>query len=225
MPKPPVPHSSSEDISQFLAKVRGRAEHQGRLIFALDATASREATWGRACSLHAEMFDVAAAFGGLAIQLAYYRGFREFYCSSWSNSPGSLLKEMSAVRCAGGRSQIGRVLKHAVKEQRERRVGALIFIGDAFEEDIDACCDTAGQLALLNLPVFVFQEGNDAAAERAMRQIAKLSKGAYCRLDGNSAELLKELLRAIAAYVAGGLPEAKRLSSRHKQTQQLLNQL
>lgn len=225
MSKAPVPLSSSQDVSKFLAKVRGRAQGDGRLIFALDATASREATWDRACALHAEMFDVAASLGGIAVQLAYYRGYGEFHASAWSHDPAALLKQMSTVRCAGGRTQVIRLLKHAVQEQRVKRIGALVFIGDAFEEDVDECCEIAGQLGILKVPVFVFQEGNDANAERALRQVANLSQGAYCRLDADSADLLKELLRAVAAYVAGGASEARRLSTRHPQTQELLSKL
>lgn len=225
MSKAPVPLSSSQDISHFLAKVRGRAQGEGRLIFALDATASRESTWDHACALHAEMFDVTSSLGGIVVQLAYYRGYHEFHASPWSHEPATLLKQMSAVRCAGGRTQVTRLLKHAVQEQRTKRIGAIVFIGDAFEEDIDECCDVAGQLAMLKVPVFVFHEGHDAHAEHALRQIANLSQGAYCRLDANSADLLKELLRAVAAYVAGGLSEARRLSTRHPQTLELLSKL
>src|SRR3546814_9870581 len=37
---------------------------RGRLIFAMDATASREPTWDRACRLQGEMFKETAALGG-----------------------------------------------------------------------------------------------------------------------------------------------------------------
>ena len=225
MPKPPATASSSKDVSNFLAKVRSRAHGNGRLMFALDATASREASWDRACALHAEMFDVAASMGGIAVQLCYYRGYREFHHTAWSSDAAALLREMSAVRCAGGITQLERVLAHAVSESKSGRVGALVFIGDAFEEDIDRCADIAGQLGLLKVPVFAFQEGHDRNAERALRQIATLSQGAYCRLDEGSAELLRELLRAVAAYVAGGADQARRLGSRHAQTKHLLSKL
>ena len=42
-----------------------------RVIFALDATASREATWDLASQLQSKMFEEAA---GLEVQLLYYRG-------------------------------------------------------------------------------------------------------------------------------------------------------
>ena len=225
MSKTPSVRSSSTDVSKFLAKVRSHSPGKGRLIFALDATASREASWDRACALHGEMFDTAASLGGISVQLAYYRGYREFRHSSWSKDPAALLKEMTSVRCAGGRTQINRVLQHALAEDRATPLGALVFIGDAFEEEIDACCEYAGELGIKKTPVFAFQEGNDPAAERAFRQIATLSKGAYCKLDANSADLLKELLRAVAAYVAGGAAQARQLESKHPGTRQLLENL
>ncbi|HJO87790.1 MAG TPA: VWA domain-containing protein, partial [Rhodospirillales bacterium] len=71
--------TSSEDVQAFLQKVvatpvRKASSEKGRLIFAMDATASREPSWDRACHLQGEMFQETAAMGGLEIQLAYYRG-------------------------------------------------------------------------------------------------------------------------------------------------------
>ena len=50
-------------------------EGRARLIFAMDATASREPTWDRACQVQGQMFLETAALGGLEVQLVYYRGF------------------------------------------------------------------------------------------------------------------------------------------------------
>ena len=63
------------------------------------------------------------------------------------------------------------------------KVNALVYVGDSMEEDVDALCARAGELALLGVPVFLFQEGADATAARAFREIARLTKGAYCRFD------------------------------------------
>jgi hypothetical protein len=111
---------------------------------------------------------------------------------------------MRAVSCVGGETQIERVLGHAIAESKKRRVHALVFVGDAMEENADRLCRLAGELALLGTPVFVFHEGGDAVAGAAFRQIAKLSRGAYLRFDLASADRLKELLAAVAVYAAGG---------------------
>jgi plasmid stabilization system protein ParE len=57
----------------------------------------------------------------------------------------------------------------------------------------------------------MFQEGHDPAAEQAFREIARLTGGAWCRFDPGAAAQLRDLLRAAAAYAAGGR-EALRLS-------------
>jgi hypothetical protein len=170
----------------------------------MDATASREPTWDRACHIQGQMFEETAALGGLEVQLVFYRGFRELKATPWVDNARDLLKRMTAVRCLGGRTQIARVLKHAANETRERKVNALVFVGDCMEEDVDALCHLAGELGLLGVPIFLFHEGHDATAAKAFKQIARLSGGAYCRFDAASAEQLRDLLRAVAVYAAGG---------------------
>jgi hypothetical protein len=201
--------SSSADVSAFLDKLARTPALRtggaaGRLIFAMDATASREPSWDRACQIQAEMFKETAMLGGLEVQLVYYRGFGECKASKWADSADKLLRAMTGVRCLGGTSQIGRVLQHAISETERRKVNALVFVGDCMEEDIDALCDLAGKLGVLGVPVFVFQEGNNIVATRTFPQIARLSGGAWCRFDAGSAQQLRELLSAVAVYAAGG---------------------
>lgn len=201
--------SSNKDVEAFLRKVAEtppakRPGERGRLIFALDATASRQPTWDRACQLQAEMFHETGLLGGLDIQLCYYRGFHEFHASPWTGDADQLARRMTGVACLGGLTQIARVLRHAVKETENRKVNALVFIGDCMEEDVDPLCHLAGELGLRGVPVFVFQEGTDPDAERTFRQIARLSNGAWCRFDASSAQQLRDLLAAVAVYAAGG---------------------
>ena len=177
---------------------------RGRLIFAMDATASREATWDQACKLQGEMFEVAGALGGLDVQLVFYRGFSECKASRWLGTAAELHHAMRGVSCVGGETQIGRVLAHALKEAHLHKVNALVFVGDAMEEKIDALAQQAGELGLLGVPIFIFKEGGEDAAARAFRHIAKLSGGAYCPFDAGSAEHLRQLMGAVAAYAAGG---------------------
>jgi hypothetical protein len=201
--------SNKADVDAFLAKVASTplakaSGTRGRLIFAMDATASREPTWDRACHIQSEMFVETEALGGLDVQLCYYRGFREFYASPWLGSSADLQAQMRDVRCAGGMTQIERVLKHAVDESKREKVHALVFVGDCMEENIDTLCQVAGELGILGVPAFMFHEGDDAAAERTFHEIARLSGGAYCRFDSSSAQQLRDLLSAVAVYAAGG---------------------
>ena len=176
----------------------------GRLLFGMDATASREPTWDRACRIQGEMFETTAALGGLEIQLVFYRGFSECKSSKWMTTAADLHRVMRSVFCVGGETQIERVLSHAIRETRARKVNALVFVGDAMEEKVDRLCRHAGELGLLGVPVFLFHEGRDRVAAAAFKQIASLSRGAYLSFDLASADRLKELLGAVAVYAAGG---------------------
>ncbi len=227
----PAAVSSRAEIDAFLAQVKtlppaaGGGAH-GRMIFALDATLSRQPLWDTACKLQADMFREAAAIGGLDIQLVYYRGISECRASRWISDGVGLARLMEKIDCRGGHTQIGRVLAHARRETEARKVQALVLVGDAMEESIDDLCAAAGALGLLGLPAFVFQEGRDPAAEGAFREIARLSRGAYCRFDPGAAHQLGELLRAAAAYAAGGLKALESLSgARNAGAVRLLEQL
>jgi hypothetical protein len=202
------------------------AGKRGRLIFALDATMSRQPTWDSACALQADMFREAAATGGLDIQLVYFRGLNECGSSQWVADSARLAQLMSRIDCRGGHTQIGKVLYHARKENEAQKVQAVVYVGDAMEEKVDDLCAHAGDLGLRGVPVFMFQEGSNPVAENAFREIARLSRGAYCRFDAGAAHELGELLRAVAAYAAGGLKALNSLSSRNgRGAQKLLAQL
>lgn len=177
---------------------------KGRLLFAMDATASREPTWDRACQIQGEMFSETAALGGLQVQMAYFRGFGEFRATRWISNSAALVRQMTGVHCLGGHTQIGRVLGHALEETRKKPISALVYVGDSMEEEADDLCAQAGELGVRKVPVFVFQEGHDPLAQSTFRQMAKLSGGAYCRFDSSSARQLRDLLSAVAVYAAGG---------------------
>ncbi|MGA7972046.1 MAG: VWA domain-containing protein [Pseudolabrys sp.] len=226
----PAPASARPEIAEFLDQVRalGAADiaGRGRLVFALDATMSRQPTWDTACALQADMFREAAAVGGLDIQLVYFRGRDECRASGWVEGSEKLARLMGAIDCRGGQTQIGRVLAHTRKEHGRKAVQALVFVGDAMEEGIDDLCAVAGELGLLGVRAFMFQEGNDPMAEKAYREIARLTHGAYGRFDVGAAHELAELLRAVAAYAAGGLAALQALTARQAGgAQKLLAQL
>jgi hypothetical protein len=217
----PAPQSTRSEIDAFLTKVKSlapatEAGQRGRLIFALDATMSRQPTWDTACRLQADMFREAAAIGGLDVQLVYYRGLTECQASRWVSKAERLAALMVQIDCRGGHTQIAKIISHAKRETQTKRVQALVFVGDAMEEKLDDLCHGAGELGLLGVPAFMFQEGNDPVTEQAFREIARLSHGAYCRFDVGAAHQLAELLRAVAAYAAGGMRALADLSGRRQ---------
>ena len=205
---PPAGRSTSSEVADFLRNVKARAPQtgagRGRLIFAMDATMSRQPTWDMALALQAEMFKAVKTVGGLDVQLVYFRGAGECRASKWVGDPEALAQLMTAVDCHGGYTQIGKVLAHARQESEKRKVNAIVYVGDCMEEEPDDLCGRAGELALHGVPMFLFQEGQDARAERTFREIARLTKGAWCRFDTGSAAQLRELLLAVAVYATGG---------------------
>lgn len=206
-------------VRQARALAAGAGGEGGRLILALDATMSRQPTWDLACTLQAEMFDAAGKSGGLSVQLVYFRGFGECRASRFVRDTGQLKELMTRIDCRGGHTQIGKVFAHALRETGRQKVNALVYIGDAMEEDVDALSDKAGRLGLHGVPLFVFQEGRDLGAETAFRAFARLSNGAWFRFDRSSAERLAGLLSAVAVYASGGL---KALAARGRDEDRLL---
>ena len=222
--------SPRAEIDRFLGQVKALAPAaktggRGRLVFALDATMSRQPTWDQACKLQAEMFREAAAVGGLDIQLVYYRGLAECRASSWIADSDRLGALMAGIDCRGGHTQIAKVLSHARRENESGKVAVLVFVGDAMEEPLDELCARAGELGLRNVKAFMFQEGLDPICEQAFREIARLTGGAYCRFAPGAAHELAELLRAAAAYAAGGLPALADLKAHGAGVARLIEQL
>ncbi|WP_417682518.1 VWA domain-containing protein [Roseibium sp.] len=217
--------SSSADIQAFLHKVSELSvppEARSRLVFGLDATMSRQPTWDQACQIQAEMFKEAAKLSGLEIKLVYFRGFGECRASRWFSGSEDLAEAMSRIDCRGGHTQIRKVLSAALSAAKDDKIAGLVYVGDCMEENVDDLCARAGELGLLGVPVFLFQEGRDPAAEQAFREIARLTRGAYCSFDAGSARQLADLLKAVAAYAAGGHGALKKLEASGGQGARLL---
>lgn len=221
--------SSKSDIASFLEKVEsaGPADaHRNGLIFAMDATLSRQHTWDMALKTQSQMFDAVGETGHLDVQLVYFRGFGECRASRWVRDTKSLRDLMTAIDCRGGQTQIAKVLSHARKECGKTsgpKVRALVYVGDAMEEDPDHLSHKAGELGVLGIPAFMFQEGGDPLTETTFREISRLSGGAYMRFGAGSAAQLAQLLKAVAKYAAGG---RKALSSSNtSEARKMLEQL
>ncbi len=207
--------SPSSDVADFIARVKAMpsAARRGRLVFAMDATMSRQPTWDMALGLQAGMFDAVREVGGLQVQLVFFRGANECKASKWTRDADELVRLMTGVDCRGGYTQIARVLKHVAKETANEKIDAVIYVGDAVEEEIDALAGEAGPLALLGVPLFLFQEGHDAKARIAFQELARLTDGATCPFGKGSAAELAELLKAVACFAQGGRPAVEALAN------------
>lgn len=207
MPRTPTKKTNAGEVQAFLQQARTVqrfSSGRSRLLFAIDATASRQPTWDLACTLQAEMFKATTDLPSLSMQLAYYRGIGELHLGDWQNDASKLSRQMSRVECAAGRTQIAKLLRLALKQQSTAAARALVFIGDAVEENTAVLRDLAGQCRLHSLPLFIFQEGYDPTASQCFEAMAKISGGAYEHFDHSSARRLQDLLEAVARYASGG---------------------
>jgi hypothetical protein len=226
---PLVRRGGGEGVAAFVEaakKVPAPAtSRRGRLIFALDATMSRQPTWDLAQSLQAKMFEGAASLGGVDVQLVYFRGLNECRASNFVFGGQGLAQLMSRIDVRGGSTQIRKVLVHARDEAKRAKVRALVFIGDAMEENPDTLASLAGELALLGVKAFMFQEGQDPGAKRTFGEIARLTGGAYGAFDAGSSARLAALLRAAATYAAGGHAALVREAAGDAEARLLLSQM
>jgi hypothetical protein len=206
----------SPRVAALLERTRAT---RGRLIFAIDATGSRQEGWDLAASLQTAMFEQSARIGGLEVQLLWYRGSDECSSTPWTADTSELAQQMRRIRCESGATQIGRVLDHIKQDNARKKVDAAIFVGDAVEEIPQKLYDAA---AGLGVPVFWFQEGSGLAiyidqrgeivhqhpvttVQEVFERLADLSHGAYAKFDAGAAARLGELLAAVAAFASGGL--------------------
>jgi hypothetical protein len=187
---------------------------RGRMIFALDATASREPTWGLARDLQSAMFREAAPVGKLDVQLAYFRDADECRASKWLSSGDQLAQLMNKIECRAGATQIGRILRHTLNEHSRAPVQALTFIGDAMEEELDPLVGLAGQLGRAGVPIFMFQEGRDVGVRKAFRLLALKSGGQYFEFNPDNAraiDQLSERFNAVARLAVGDATALRRI--------------
>ncbi|MEM6682399.1 MAG: VWA domain-containing protein [Pseudomonadota bacterium] len=221
---------ATRGVDMFLDALHARRDVEvvrapAKLIFALDATMSRQPTWAIATEQQAEMFAAAQDVGGLNVQVMFFRGQGELRKSSWTTSPAQLADKMSKVTCRGGYTQIARVLRDVEHSARRDKVKALVYVGDAAEENPDLLCELAAQLALLGVKIFMFQEGDSPNVTALFKELARISGGAYGQFDHNSAGRLRALLRAVGAYTAGGLDRLRTLAKDDAEAAAVLKQL
>ena len=218
---PKAPANGPSELDAFLEQVEQTprlpeaARGQGRLIFALDATLSRQPTWDLAMALQSDMFETARSVGGLEIQLVWFRGRGEFHASAWHRDAGALGRDMTGLTCRGGRTQMARVLAHTETEARRSPVRAVVYIGDACEENADLLCETAGRIGVCGTKVFLFQEGGDPTVTAVFKEIARLTGGATAPFNSSAPGQLRSLLVAVAAWAAGGRKALAQLGRDH----------
>ena len=179
-----------------------------RLIYAVDATASREPAWVVARDVQSRMFIEAANKNvSLNLQLVFYGGNR-CKASRWKSRGEDLARLMVTVNCEAGMTQIEKVLRHALREHEQSPIQAVTFIGDAMEEELDVLAGLADKLGVADVPLHTFLEGDDAIARNAFRLLALRTGGTFSQFNTAKPETIQRLsaqLNTIALAAASTL--------------------
>jgi len=190
---------------------------RGRLVFSIDATASRQRAWHIARDLQAHMFIEAGSVGMLNLQLVYFQG-TVCRASRWASRGEELARWMSTIECEGGLTQIERILRHVLREHQNAPVQAVTFSGDAMEEDLGVLGALADELGTAGVPLHMYQEGNDAVVRNAFRLLA-LKTGRTCSafnptvpqtIERLSAQLNEVARVAVASVAAIGTNRSRK---------------
>lgn len=180
-----------------------------KLLFSLDGTESRRDAWIIAQEISIVMFENIPE--KLDVGLAYHGGGRLKAFTSFSSNKNEFRKELLDVEIEGGLTKINKILEKAVLVPRLK---AIAYIGDCFEEDANEALYWAKQLSLHGTRVFIFHEKHQySSGEDTFNEIARITRGAVLPFDMNSAELLREILEAIAYYASQGIESIKQLKS------------
>lgn len=197
---------SATPKQEILAKAIANPKRP-RLLFAMDATASREACWNVAKEITGAMFE--AVPGELDVALAYHSGGLLQQMTEFSSQAKAFLDKVQSVRCSAGSTALNQILDKATQTIGLK---AFIYIGDCFEENPTLAVELAEQLKLKGVRCFIFHDvssqlqGYDTkAARKVFEQIAKITGGALLPFDEKSPALVRELLAAISIYATGGI--------------------
>jgi hypothetical protein len=187
----------STELSAVLAKARAAQTNKGRLIFAVDATYSRQETWDLAAKIQGDMFVAAV---GLALQLVYFRGHDEFKAEPWCDHGLILARAMSGVGCKAGNTQIRKVLEHALSEHKRQPINGIVYIGDRFEDRRDKISSAIAAVHTAKIPVMVFHEGGE---DPDQFQWLAGENGFVAPFDPTAVNRIKQLFGQVAQFAIG----------------------
>ena len=198
-----LPDRRTQRVAALLEKARAA---RARLIFALDATASRQPALrtDAACQLQSEMFAEAGKLGRAEIQLVYYRGPNECSHSAWTLDANELARAISRITCEGGHTKIRESPCPCAGRARPRECrGGDLHWRRARRGSIDALRRRRQRTS----PILVFISRGRRSTRGQGLQKARWTdrRRAYEHFDPGAARKLAELLRAVAAFATGGL--------------------
>jgi hypothetical protein len=172
-----------------------------RLVFAIDATASRDRAWEAAKQVTDCIFR--AAPGGIEVALAVHSGGKLARFSPFHPHVDNIRDEAAGVACVAGPTRMLDIMEETL---RRTGVKALVYIGDCFEEDMERGLAVAERLGLRGIKLVVLHDTTTGGTGSggAFRMMAARAGGLVLPFDMSSLDRLADALSAVGAYVAGG---------------------
>ncbi len=173
-----------------------------RLIFAVDATASREPAWTAARQVTDVL--VKALPGALDVALAVHGGSRVHTFTAFTSDANTLRDRAAGVSCVAGTTRLLPILSASLKHPSVRVV---IYIGDVFEENLQRGRHIADAMGAQNTKLIVLHDTADPAARRDAEvfwDLAKRTGGCVLPFDAAASGRLRDILSAVAVYAVGG---------------------
>jgi hypothetical protein len=173
-----------------------------RLIFGVDATASREPAWAAARTVTDAL--VKALPGELDVALAVHGGSMLHTFTEFTANPNTLRDRAAGIACISGMTRLLPILSRALSNAGVRVV---VYIGDVFEESPGRGRKLADAMGLKGIKLIVLHDTADWNARRdaeVFLDLARRTGGCVVPFDANAAARLRELLAAVAVYAVGG---------------------
>ena len=175
------------------------ARRRPRLVFAVDATASRAATWRSAQKLTSRMFSVIP--DELDVALAVHGGDDVHTFTAFCNDVDAFRKQAAAVTCRSGSTRLCNIMARTLDAGGVR---VMSYIGDAFEEDAEEALQLADRFRLRGIQAVMLSDSAEGEALEVFRQIAERTGGALLDFRSSDVALMGELLAGVAALAIGG---------------------
>ena len=174
-----------------------------RLVFAMDATASRQGAWDEAKKATDTLFT--ALPGELDIALAVHSGSTVKVFTDFSNDVATFRDHAASVSCVAGMTRLVDIMG---KTRSHSDVRVFLYIGDCFEEserDAYAAADAFRARGIRAIMMHDSKGGGGPNDRQVFEEIARRTGGVCIDFHGGDRQGLKDIFEAVAVLAAGGI--------------------
>lgn len=178
------------------------SERRPRLVFGIDATASREPAWEAAKKITDSLFTTLP--GELDVALAVHGGGVVSMFSAFSSDVQRFRDLAAGVSCRAGHTQLVPLMQ---RTREHPDVKVFLYIGDCFEESEEEAYEAADALKARGIRAVMLHDASsgDMAARRVFEEIAKRTGGVCLDFYGGDRQAMKNIFEAVAVLAVGGI--------------------